>query len=34
MKNKDIAGTKAFTKRVKLRVSNGFISDLQNLKDK
>ena len=29
MKNKDIAGVKAFTKRIKLRVSDGIISDLK-----
>ena len=29
MKNKDIAGAKAFTKRIKLRVPDGFISDLK-----
>ena len=32
MKKNDIAEAKAFTKRIKLRVSDGFISDLQNLK--
>ena len=33
MKKNDIAEAKAFTKRIKLRVSDGFISDLQNLKE-
>lgn len=33
MKNKDLAEAKAFTKRIKLRVSKGFVSDLRDLKE-
>lgn len=33
MKNKDIAEAKAFTKRINLRVSKGFVSDLRDLKE-